>query len=174
MEKSPLTLRFTPEPEDYVKASRTLAMNSKTFFIMGGLLLVGMLASIVVLLLPSIENPAWKNMAMIFVVVSGFYVIYYFFIIPFQLKQAYKKQEHLKTDREITFKDKQISIKIGEGGISLDWENLEQVIEVKDFYLMVFKDQKKIYFFIPGRAFDQDVSKDDFLEALKAKSIQIS
>ena len=174
MEKTPLTLRFTPEAEDYVKASRTLATNSKTFIIMGGLLLVGMLGAIVVLLLPSIENPGWKNMAMIFLVVSGFYVIYYFFIIPFQLKRSYKKQAHLKTDREITLQDKQISIRIGKGDISLDWENLERVIDANDFFLMIYKDQQKIYFFVPERAFNQDVTKDAFMDVLKAKSIQIS
>lgn len=174
MEESPLTIRYTPEADDYVHASRALAKSSKSFIIMAVLLILSIIAGVVVLLIPNIENPGWKNSALILLVVGVFYIFYYFLVIPFQLRRAYKKQQHLKVEREIVLKDEDVSIKIGEGGIDLKLVNLEKVIFAKELYLMVFKDKQNLYFYIPERAFNQDVTKDTFLAYLKSKSIQIS
>jgi hypothetical protein len=64
-------------------------------------------------------------------------------------------------------------VKVGENGTEFTWENLEKVIEAKKLFLMMYKDSKKLYFFIPNRAFGEEVTKTTFKEYLKAKSITV-
>jgi hypothetical protein len=174
MANAPLTIRYTPEAKDYVRASRELAKNTTSFKIMAAILIVAMLVSLVILLVPSVGDQSWKNIALVFFIVGVFYVVYFFAIIPFQLKSAYKKNEHLQVQREFTLKDEGLGVKVGGEGTELKWENLSRVIDAKDFYLMVYKGTQKLYFFIPERAFDEHLTQEAFVDYLKAKSIPVN
>lgn len=173
MENTPLTLSYRPEAKDYVRASRVLAMKSTSFIIMAVLLILSMVAAAVVLLVPSIGAQNWDNIALILLVVGVFYIIYYVAIIPWQLKRAYKKNEHLQGERQFILKDESIGVSIGGEGTDFDLNNLERVVDADDLYLLIYKNKQKYYFFIPERAFNEDGTEEAFLEYLKAKSITV-
>jgi len=174
MANSPLSIRYTPEAKDYVRASRALAKKSTSFIIMAVLLILAMLGALVVLLVPSIGDQNWKNIALVLFVVGIFYIIYYFAVIPWQLIRAYKKNEHLQVEREFILSEENIRVKVGSDGTVLNWDMLQKVMNAKDSYLMVFKNGQKLYFFIPERAFNADMTEEAFVDLMNEKSITIS
>lgn len=174
MENTPLTIKYIPEAQDYVRASRALAKKSTSFIVMAVLLIVAMIAAVVILLLPSVGEENWDNIAMIFLVVGVFYIVYFFAVIPWQLKRAYKKNEHLQVERSFILKDESIGVRVGNEGTELNLENLEKVVDNDDLFLLVYKDNRKLYFFIPERAFSEEVTEETFLDYLKEKSITVN
>jgi hypothetical protein len=173
MENTPLTIKYRPEAQDYVRASRALAKKSTSFIIMAVLLIVAMIAAAVILLIPTIGEESWDNIAVILLVVGAFYIVYFFVVIPWQLKRAYKKNEHLQVERQFILKDESIGVRVGKEETELDLEHLEKVVDVDDLYLMIYKDKQKLYFFIPRRAFTEDVTEEAFVEYLREKSISL-
>jgi len=173
MANYPLSVSYTPVAKDYVRASRALAKKTTSFIIMAALLILAMLGALVVLLVPSLGDQNWKNIALILLVVGIFYIVYYFAVIPWQLTRAYKKNEHLKVERTFIFTNENIQVKVGEDGTVLNWDQFQRVMDAKDFYLMVFKDGQKLYFFIPERAFNEEMTEETFVDLLYEKSIQI-
>jgi len=173
MENSPLTIKYNPEAQDYVRASRALAKKSTSFVIMAVLLLLAMAAAAVILLLPSVGEESWDNIALILIVVGVFYIIYFFAVIPWQLRRAYKKNEHLQVERQFTLNDESIGIRVGNDGTELRLDKLEKVVKDDDLYLLVYKDNQKLYFFIPERAFTEDATEEAFLAYLREKSITL-
>ena len=173
MENSPLTIKYIPEAQDYVRASRALAKKSTSFVIMAVLLLLAMAAAAVILLLPSVGEESWDNIALILLVVGVFYIIYFFAVIPWQLRRAYKKNEHLQVERQFTLNEERIGIRVGNDGTELLLDKLEKVVQDDDLYLLVYKDNQKLYFFIPERAFTEEATEEAFLSYLKEKSITL-
>jgi hypothetical protein len=173
MENAPLTIKYIPEAKDYVRASRALAKKSTSFIIMAVLLVLAMAAAAVILLVPSVGEESWDNIAMILLVVGAFYIVYFFVVIPWQLKRAYKKNEHLQVERQFILKDESIGVRVGSEGTELNLDYLEKVVEVDDLYLMIYKDKQKLYFFIPERAFTKEVSEKAFVDYLQDKSISM-
>ncbi len=174
MENLPLSIKYLPEAKDYIRASRALAKKSTSFIIMAALLILAMAAAVVILLFPSIGDQNWDNIALILLVVGVFYILYFFAVIPWQLNRAYKKNEHLQVERQFILKDETIGVKVGEEGTELDLDNLEKVVDADGLYLLVYKDKQKLYFFIPNRAFTEDVNEEAFLDYLKEKSITLN
>lgn len=174
MENTPLTIKYHPEAQDYVRASRALAKKSTSFIIMAVLLIVAMIAAAVILLIPSVGEESWDNIAVILLVVGAFYIVYFFAVIPWQLKQAYKKNEHLQVERQFILKDESIGVRVGNEGTELSLDHLEKVVDVDNLYLMIYKDKQKLYFFIPDRAFSEEVSEKVFVDYLREKSISVN
>jgi hypothetical protein len=168
----PINIKFTPEQQDYVLASRALAMKKPMFLILAGILLLGMIVSTVILLIPSLGGPAWGGIALIIILVGVVFISYYLFIIPFQLNSAFKKRESMQIDRELTFTDAHVVMKIGDKSGELPWENFKNVIDAGTFYLLIYEGEERIYPFVPTRAFEDEVTQDAFLELLDAKLIK--
>ena len=173
MENLPLTIKYLPEARDYVRASRALAKKSTSFIIMAVLLILAMAAAAVILLLPSVGEENWDNIALILLVVGVFYIIYFFAVIPWQLRRAYKKNDHLQVERQFVLKEDVIGIKVGEEGTELELDKIEKVVDTDDLYLLIYKNKQKLYFFIPDRAFSAEASEESFLAYLEEKSIKL-
>ena len=169
---SKLVIKYTPEKKDYVRASRAMAKKTLLFLIMAGILAVGAVASIVILLLPGIENPTLTNIAIAVLWVGAFYVVYYLGLIPLQLYRAYKKNDFMHMERRFTITDASVLMSIGEKSVELEWEHLKKVIYDGGLYLMVYKEDSPVYPFIHERAFKDD-QKAAFLQCLEEKSITI-
>ncbi|MEA3327320.1 MAG: hypothetical protein U9R53_08435 [Chloroflexota bacterium] len=171
--ESKLELTYTPEKKDYVKASRALAKKTTLFIILAGVLALGVIASAVILLVPSIGNATWRNIAVAVLWVGIFYVVYYLVLIPVQLSRAYKKNEFMKMERRFTLTDANLLMAIGDKSQELEWEHLRKVIYDGGLYLMVYKEDSPVYPFIHERAFKDDAEKAAFENFLKEKSITI-
>ena len=167
-----LTLRYTPEKQDYVRASRALALKSSWFVYLALLILLVLAGSGFILVNPAIVGPMIRGIAVILFVVCLVYVIYFVFIIPIHLARAYKRTEHLRQERILIFWKDHLQMEIGGGSLSLSWEDLRRVVAGKKYYLLIFEDEQKVFPFIPRRGLD-DGDRRAFLEFFQSKSIPI-
>jgi len=172
MEKE-LVFKYQPEKQDYIKASRTLAMKTTSFLIVAILILVVVLASAVVLIVPNIGNASWRSAAFVGLAMGAFYIFNFWLIIPHQLSNAYKRNENLQKERVLTLRDAGVTMLVGERSVEFTWENFQRVIERDGFYLMIYKAEERVYPFIPARAFEGKAAKEDFLALLEEKDIPV-
>ena len=170
----PLVIRYTPDKGDYLQASRALAFKSTAFKVLAGVIIFAMLGALVVLIFPGIGNPTWENIALVFLVVGAFYIIYYLVIIPFQFSRAFKKNIYLQQERTYTFMDDTIRLRIGENENDMGWENIQKAVNSKDFYLLINTMEGQGYPIIPKRAFTETATEARFLELLASKSIPLT
>ncbi len=170
----PLILDFTPEKNDYVHASRMLSTKTPVFLITSVLMLLITLGSLILLIFPEIGDPSWRGIAVVFLITGAFYILYFVFLIPFQLKSAFKKNAYLQEPRKFTFKDENIVMTVSENTTVLEWENVKKLIQSNGSYLIMYQDRERFYPFILGRAFDDKAAEAAFLDFFKSKSIQIS
>lgn len=171
--ESPIIIRYLPEKKDYIHASRALAMKTTSFLILAAVTILSVIAAAAVIVAPAIGNANWRNAAIIVLLVGLSYIAYYFILIPLQLSSAYKKHAYLQMEREYTFDDKQVLMKIGDLSTELQWENFQKVIDHRGFYLLVYNAGERVYPFIPGRAFEEKSSQALFRALLKEKSIPV-
>ena len=168
-----LRITYKPEKKDYVNASRTLARKTKGFLILAIVLAVGIVASIVILLIPSLQESYVQNIAVVVLWVGVFYVLYFFALIPLQLNRAYKKNEFMQMERHFNFTDEKLKMSIADKSTELEWEHLKKVVYNDGLYLMVYKKDSPVYPFIHERAFADDAEKQAFINLLEEKSIPI-
>lgn len=168
-----LTIRFTPEKGDYVRASRTLAQKSPWFLVLVGLILLAVVGAALLVIFPGVGGENLRSIAHMVLVVGVVYLLYYLFVIPWQLGRAYQANEHLRMERTLTFFDTHLRMGFGERGVDLPWENLQKVVDGGDYYLMMFKGEQLVYPFIPGRAVPEAHDREALLSFFWEKSIQV-
>jgi hypothetical protein len=171
--ETPLVFRFKPEKNDYVQASRALANKTPMFIVLASVTLLIMVGSLVVLVVPSVGNPTWNNVAIVSLVVGAFYLVYYFLLIPLQLNGTYKKNEYLQKERTLTVTDEGINMKVADRSSDLAWDNFEKVLDCKDIYILIYKADQRVYPFIPKRAFTEPGSEEAFRKSFIDHDIPI-
>jgi hypothetical protein len=168
-----LKLRFTPNKQDYIRASRALARKTPAFIVLAAVIVLIMIGSAVILIVPSIGNATWTNVAVVSLLVGAFYLVYYFLVIPMQLSRSYKSNAYLQTERVFFFNDDHVTMHVGEKTSELHWENFEKVIDGKELYLIIYKAEERVYPFITKRAFKDEASEISFRQIFKEKSISL-
>lgn len=166
-----LTIRFTPEKRDYVRASRVLSKKSTGFMIVAGMIVLAVIGSAFVLAQPGFGGNAIQRAAPIVFVVGLVYILYFLFAVPYQLGRAYRTKEHLRMERIMIFLDEHLQMEIGGQSLELPWEDLHRVIDGGNYYLMIFQGDRQLFPFIPGRAIADENTRQALLAFLKAKSI---
>lgn len=170
---SPIKLRYTPKKQDYIRASRVLAKNTPTFLVLAAVILIAMVAAAVVLIVPGLGNISWRNIAIVVLLAGSFYTIYYLAFIPYQLTQAFKKNEYLQKERVFTITEQNVHMRIGDRETDLEWEYIKKVIDGGTFYLLIYKADQNVYPFLPKRAFNDPLAEQSFLQLLESKSIPL-
>jgi hypothetical protein len=172
MEKD-LVFKFEPEKNDYIRASRTLALKTPSFMLVGIVILLVVIASAVVLIFPNVGDPSWRSAAFVGLAMGAFYILNFWLIIPYQLSNAYKRNENLRKQRTLTLNDAGVKMHVGERTTEFSWDNFQKVLERDGFYLMIYKAEERIYPFIPARAFGPNASSEDFLALIEEKAIPV-
>lgn len=172
--ENPLEIRFTPEKEDYVKASRALASKTPMFLVLAAVVGLMAIGSLVLLIFPGIGDGRYSSIATVFLIVSVFYVIYYLALIPWQLGRSFKANEYLQKERSLVFSDDAVTMRMGDKASELDWDRFERVVETADLYLLVYKADQQIYPFVPKRAFTDSTQEATFKRVLDEKSIPLA
>ncbi len=163
---------YTPKKADYVQASRVLASKTAGFRVIAVVVVLVMVASLLVLLVP-LGGLGWRNTSIVALVVGGFYFVYFYLLIPLQLKQAYKSNPYLQHERSMNFSDEGVLMLIDDKKSLLSWEHFEKVIDAGDFYLLIYSAQEKVFPFIPKKAFQEIDSEAQFKTVLTEKSIPL-
>jgi len=173
MKDESLVIKFTPDRKDYVRASRVLASRSSGFLLIVVVTLLAMIASVVIILFPSIADASLRNIAIIVLAVGAFYIIYYLVFIPMQISRTFKSNEDLQKERQLTFTDSGVTMQIDDQALKMDWAKIRNVVDRKGFFLLVYIADQRIYPFIPGHAFEAEGSEAQFRDLLKEKNISV-
>ena len=168
-----LTICYTPTKQDYVRASRALAINSVGFRLLAVMIAGILLISMVMILSLASVSAGWRNAALILFFISVFYILYFFVLIPLQLGRAYRSKAYLRMPREFTFSELHVLMKIGTDSVELHWEDLRKVINASQYFLLIFHAGERIYPFLPKRAFSGKVTQESFLKMLAEKSVRV-
>lgn len=171
--ETPLQIRFTPDKNDYIHASRALASKTPTFIVMAVIIGLIMVSAVLVLLFPDFGDGNFTSAALVTLLVGGFYVLYYLFLIPWQLARTFKKDVYLQKERIFTFFDAHVTMQVEDKSSDLVWENFEKVVEGKVLYLLIYKADQRVYPFIPKRAFSDPAAEEAFKEILAEKSVPL-
>ena len=168
-----LTLSYTPEKQDYIRASRLLSKKSPWFLVMAAVIVLLVIASGLVLIFDDLAGDYLQGVAP-FVLIAGLvYLLYIFFLIPMQLSKAYQAKTHLRMRRTLTFFDAHLTMEIGDQFVDLPWDNLSKVIDGGEYFLMLFQDVEQVFPFIPRRAFNNQTDRDVLLKFFKDHSIPV-
>jgi len=172
MENS-MVVRFTPQKEQYVRATRILARKSPGFMVLVAILALAVIASAVILIFPGIGQQSWNSVALMVILVGAFYLFYFTVLVPMQFSKNYQKNKYLQMEREFIISDEKMIMNVGDKSSDLQWENFIKVLEDDDFYLLLYKAQERFYPFITKSAFEDQESLDAFLSLLAEKSIPV-
>lgn len=168
-----LEIKFTPKREDYIQASRLLAAKTPLFIVLAVVTIVIVVGSLVGLVLQLFTDPTWKNVAIVSLVIGGFYLVYYIFLIPAQLSRTIKKNETLQKERKFTFGETEVDLMIGKHTSRMPWEHFLHVLAGKKLYVLVYEEAKKVYPFLPKGAFADLAEEETFLDLLKEHNIPV-
>jgi len=150
-----------------------MAMKTPIFVVLAIVTIVIIAGSLFGLVFQLFADATMQNVAFVSLLVGGFYLVYYFIVTPAQLTKTINKNETLQKDREFTFSDLEVDLKIGNHTSRLPWEHFLQVFNGKKMYIMVYAEGKKTYPFLPKRAFTEPGSEEAFLEILEAHNIPL-
>ena len=168
-----LTLGFTPEKRDYIRASRILSKKSPWFLVLAVIIVLLAIVSGILLIFPGLAGNYLQRMAPFNLVAGMVYLLYVLFLIPMQLSKAYQTKPHLSMPRTLFFYDSHLSMRVGDQSVDLPWENLRKVIDGGNIFLMLFQAEEQVFLFIPARAITHQVTRDAVLMFFREKSIPV-
>lgn len=168
-----LTISYTPEKQDYIRASRILSKKSPWFLVLAAVIVLLVIGSGLVLIFNGLAGDYIQGVAP-FVLIAGLvYLLYIFFLIPMQLSKAYQNKTHLRMGRTLNFFNAHLTMEIGDQYVDLPWSNLSKVIDGGDYFLMLFQGDEQVFPFIPGRAFKNQADREVLLKFFKEHSIPV-
>ena len=168
-----LQVQFTPNRNDYIQASRLMALKTPIFIVLAVVTIVIMVGSLVGLVFQLFTDEVGRNVAFVSLLIGGFYVVYYFFLTPAQLTKMIKKNETLQMERELTFSEAEVDLVLGGQTSRLFWDHLVHVLKGRTMYILVYEEEKKIYPFLPKRALTEPGSEEAFLALLEEHNIPV-
>ena len=156
-----LTLQYTPNQQDYSTVlrlfywQRTSTKVSLVFLIVAfGLVLVAVLLKV---------SPL-TFFVLIWLLFPPLFVICAFFL---QLTSTAKKavqNEQLVTEATWDVSDAGIQISSRFGSTLLEWESLNKLVITKDYFLLLSKNNKNAFRFLPRRSFKSPQEEEHFLQ----------
>lgn len=168
-----LKVHFTPNKNDYIQASRLMAIKTPVFIVLAVLTIAIMAGSLIGLVFQWFTDSTGQNVAIVSLVIGAFYVLYYFLLTPLQLTKAIKKNEALQMKREFSFSEAEVDLKVGSQTSRLFWDHFLHVLKGRTMYILVYEEEKKMYPFLPKRALTEPGSEEAFLALLEEHNIPV-
>ena len=169
----PLQFKFTPNKKDYIQASRLMAFKTPLFVLLAVVVVIIIVGSLIGLVFQLFTDSSWNNVALVSLLVGAFYVFYYFVMVPAQLTKTINKNETLQKERTFIFDENEVQLVIGAHTSRFSWEHFVQALKGRTMYILVYEEDKKVYPFIPNRAFADPGSEQAFLAILDQHGIPV-
>ena len=160
----PLTLRYTPNQQDYAFVVRYFNLQRKGTKI--SLVLLGLIFILALFVVAS-RGTSVTIMEVIWLLLPPLFVIYAYFIQPASLAKKAAQNEKLVTEATWEVNDAGVQITSKYNSTLLEWENINKLLTAKDYYLLLSKTNKNAFRFIPRRAFNSTEEEEQFLELVE-------
>jgi hypothetical protein len=156
-----LTLRYTPNQQDYAKVLRLFFLQrtgtriSLAFLVIAfGLILFAILS----------KGSPPTVFELIWLLLPPLFVLFVFFIQPSRIAAQAARNEQLITEATWEVSDEGVQISSSFGSTHLDWDALNKLVTTQEYYLLLLKTNKNAFRFLPRRAFASPQEQDQFLE----------
>jgi hypothetical protein len=159
-----ISFQFTPVKGDYIKTTRAIHMSNRQLWpILVAVVLVELCLLSAVLGRRLGDSPLnWM-----FVLPVPLAVVYIFVWGPINLGRQIEKNERLTCEMTWQVDDNQILAKNKFAETKMDWGTFQRFIETKDYYYLVYTINKRMFQFVPKRAFESKEQEAAFREMLK-------
>ena len=158
-----LTLRFTPNHQDYAKVLRLFFLQRTGTRISLAFLVLAF--GLIIFTLLSKGSPP-TVFELIWLLLPPLFVIFVFFIQPARIARQAASKERLTTETTWEISDEGVQIASSFGTANLEWDALNKLVTTREYYLLLLKINKNAFRFLPRRAFTSPEEHDQFLELM--------
>ncbi len=158
-----VTLKYTPNQQDYTQVLRLIMLRSTVNQILIGFLVLGF-----VFILFNIISQATPItlITLIWLLLPPLFIIYIIFFQPTRMAKQYMKNEQLSAEYTWEVGDAGVQISNSFGSNQLEWDTLSRLLPTKDYYLLYIKKSRYAPRFLPRRSFTSKEEEDTFLQLM--------
>jgi hypothetical protein len=158
-----VTLKYTPDQQDYTQVLRLIMLRSTVNQILLGFLAVGFVFILYNLL--SQATPV-TIFALVWLFLPPLFIIYIIFIQPPRMAKQYMANEQLAAEYTWEVGDAGVQISSSFGSTLYEWGNLSRLLTTRDYYLLYIKKSRYAPRFLPRRAFTSTAEQESFLQLI--------
>ncbi len=147
-----ITVEFTPTPQDYINTYRMLQFRSPFTRITYGLLGLFGLCLLGSLLLPGSGNTRMWPIVIGIIIFIGLAV----WLPAYSIGRRAKGNENLLAPTTWRFNDEQLSVQNQFTDSKYNWAFFHGLVENKEYFFLQHSSNKRLYNFIPKRAFSAE------------------
>ncbi len=159
-----LTLRFTPNQDDYAKVLRSFFWQ-RTGTRISLVLLVIAFALVVYVVLSKGSPPTIFEL--IWLLVPPAFIVFSFFIQPQRLARQAAQNEQLVTEATWEVGDGGVKISSRFGNSQMEWETLKKLVAAGEYYFLLSKTNANAFRFLPRRAFTSPDQEQQFVQLVR-------
>lgn len=158
-----LILRYTPDQRDYAQVLRLFFLQRTGTQISLAFLVIafGMILYAIV----SKGTPP-TVFELIWLVLPPLFVIFVFFVQPSRISRQTVGNDQLTSETTWEVGDTGVQISSRFGSTHLGWEALNKLVTTREYFLLLLKDNKNAFRFLPRRAFTSPQVQEQFMELM--------
>jgi hypothetical protein len=157
----PITLRFTPNQQDYAKVLRLFFWQRTGT--RASLIFLAIAFGLICYVIASQSSPP-TIFELIWLILPPLFVIFILFIQPSRMASQAVRNEQLVTEATWEVSDRGVELSSRFGSTHMDWDSLNKLVTTKEYYLLLSKINKNAFRFLPRRAFTSSQEQDIFLQ----------
>ncbi len=161
---SPITFTFTPAYQDYVTTTRAYLLRQPAMW--GGALLAGL----AVVLCIYVFGAGGSAGILLIGLVPPILIALYLIVTPILVASRAQKSPDLVAALSCEATLAGIHVQGQNVNTLLDWRLFSNAIETKRYFVLVFRDSRKMFQMVPKRAFVDDADAKRFGEMARQKS----
>jgi hypothetical protein len=156
-----LILRFKPVQQDYAKVLRLFFLQRRGTQISLAMLVI----AFGLIIFAIVANGAPPSVfELIWLLLPPGFVIFVFFVQPSRIARQAAGNEQLITEATWEVSEEGVQISSSFGSTHLGWEALNKMVTTREYYMLLIKENKNAFRFLPRRSFTSPQEQNLFLE----------
>ncbi len=156
-----LTLRYTPNVKDYATVLRLF--NLRRISMKVSLIFLAIAFGLILFVILTKGSPL-TALELIWLLFPPLFVIFTFYLQPIRIAQKAVQNDQLVAEATWEVSDAGVQILSRYGSTNLGWETLKKLVQTRDYYLLLSKENKNSFRFLPRRAFTSPQEEESFLQ----------
>lgn len=165
-----LTLTFTPTPTDYTRAYRAFQLRQRRIQLFIGGFAAVLLIGLALLALPRLGFTPFGLPTLLFGLFGLLYLLYW---NPRTIGQQMRRKPRLAEKNTWDISPTSIHMHSQHLDARVLWATYEELLVTRDYYLLVYRENRRMFQILPRRAFTDPEHEADFLK-LAAKRLKFS
>ncbi len=164
MDAAPLTFRFTPTKEDYIRTVQAFNMRLKSMWfvlIIAGIMFIAGAANLIMTWQQGLSFPY-----ILLTVIFPFFLLFLVFGNSFMIGRQVGRNERFTTEVTWELSAEEVALRTRFAEAKMDWGSFAEFLETKSYFLVVYSANKRQFQFVPKRAFASPEQEQEFRDLL--------